>query len=607
MTAVAGDSIEMGRLLGSCYLGDGQCEFRVWAPSAGAQGVKLRRSGKPDIPMAAEPNGYYRLRLDDVPPGTRYRYVLSADKIRPDPASRSQPEGVHGSSEVIDQAFPWTDDAWVNPPLEQYVFYEIHAGAFAEAGTFEAIVPRLPYLKDLGVTAIELMPVAQFPGDRNWGYDGVFPFAVQNSYGGPRALKHLVNAAHAAGLAVVLDVVYNHLGPEGNYLRDFGPYFTDRHKTPWGGALNFDGPESDEVREFFIGNALYWTTVFHVDALRLDAIHAIVDTSAQPFVRELSVAVQGRSGTYVIAESDLNDVRVIQPNGLACDALWSDSLHHALHVMLTGEHDGYYQDYRTIDDLAKAYTDGFIYSGQYSTFRRRRYGNSAQGARGEQFVVCAQNHDQIGNRAQGERLSSLVDFESLKLAAGAVIFSPFLPLLFMGEEYGETAPFLYFTSHGDADLIDAVRRGRQEEFGGFTWKEVPDPQDEITFLRCRLTPEESWTPRQTLLREFYGELFRIRRQTAALRHLAMEHTQATPLEAQTLLVRRWCDASEALLLLNFSGERTSLTLPCPAGRWNKVIHSADSRWDGAGSVPAMLSGECEITLSPRSMTLYTKT
>jgi maltooligosyltrehalose trehalohydrolase len=606
MTAVADSSREIGRLeLGACYLGEGRCQFRVWAPNAGAEVVRLQRDGKEPVAMAAELHGCHALQLDNVAPGTRYRYILPGNKVRPDPASRFQPEGVHGPSEVVDPAFAWTDDAWVNPPLKQYVFYEVHTGTFGAPGTFEAIVPRLPYLKHLGVTAIELMPVAQFPGGRNWGYDGVFPYAVQNSYGGPRALKRLVNAAHAEGLAVVLDVVYNHLGPEGNYLRDFGPYFTDRYKTPWGDALNFDGPDSDEVRRFFILNALYWTTEFHMDALRLDAIHAIVDSSATPFLRELALAVHGASRAYVIAESDLNDVRVIRPEGLASDALWSDSLHHVLHVMLTGERADYYQDYGTIADLATAYTQGFVYSGQYSRFRRRRHGNSARGARGEQFVVCAQNHDQIGNRAQGDRLSALIDFESLKLAAGAVIFSPFLPLLFMGEEYGETAPFLYFTSHSDADLIDAVRRGRQREFAGFAYQgEPPDPHAESSFLRCRLAPEESWSARQRLLHEFYRELIRIRRSTPALSHLAMEQCRARPLHDQTLLVHRWCDSDEALILLQFASKIFSLKVPCPPGQWNKVIHSGDPCWGGVGNIPDVLNGECEVALPPRSLTLY---
>jgi maltooligosyltrehalose trehalohydrolase len=573
--------------------------------------------------MARDPDGYYRLTVPDVAPGTRYRYLLSGNKSRPDPASRFQPEGVHGPSEVVDPSFPWTDQAWINSPLAEYVFYELHAGAFSAEGTLAAIIPRLPYLKDLGVTAIELMPVAQFPGSRNWGYDGVFPFAVQNSYGGPQALKQFANAAHGEGLAVVLDVVYNHLGPEGNYLRDFAPYFTDRYKTPWGDALNFDGPDSDEVRRFFIENALYWIAEFHVDALRLDAIHAIVDSSARPFVQELTRAAREQARAlnrlvYVIAESDLNDVRVVRPEtdggsgcgGLGCDALWSDNFHHSLHGMLTGESDGYYRDFGTVANLATAYSEGFVYSGQYSPFRRRRYGNSAHGTPGERFVVCIQNHDQVGNRAQGERLSVLLEFESLKLAAGAMVLSPYLPLLFMGEEYGETAPFLYFTSHSDPAIVDAVRRGRREEFAAFSWKgDVPDPQEENTFLRSRLTPEHSRNESQQRLSDFYRELFRLRKETPALSHLAMERCQALPLDEQTLFVRRGYGTSEVALLLNFSGRRTEFAVPLQPGAWTKVLDSSDPRWSGPGGMPAGLSvssDECRIGLNPRSIVAYAR-
>ena len=602
--------------LGACYRGDGGCEFLVWAPYAASQGVTLQRDGKEDVPMASEAHGYYRLLLDDAPPGTRYRYLLNRNQARPDPASHFQPEGVHGPSQVVDPLFAWTDDGWKNPPLAQYVFYELHSGTFSAAGTLDSIVPRLRYLRDLGVTVIEIMPVAQFPGSRNWGYDGVFPFAVQNSYGGPLALKRLVNAAHAEGMAIALDVVYNHLGPEGNYLNDFGPYFTDRYKTPWGDALNFDGPESDEVRRFFIENALYWITEFHIDALRLDAIHAIVDSSARPFVQELAVAVRERCASlgrnaYVIAESDRNDVRVIQSDesgGFACHAVWDDNFHHALHVLLTGERDGYYQDFGTIEDLAKAYTEGFVFSGQYSQFRRRRHGNSARGVPAERFVVCAQNHDQVGNRARGDRLSSIVDFESLKLAAGVVLLSPFLPLLFMGEEYGETAPFQYFTSHTDPALAEAVRRGRSEEFAAFSqYGEVPDPQDTSTFLRSQLTREDSLTQSQRLLREFYRELLRIRKHTPALAHLAMEQSRATPLDEHTLLVERWCEASEVLLLFHFSERSLTLNVSHPEGQWTRLIHSADSVWNGTSDVPVDLVAavkEFQITLSPRSFVVY---
>jgi maltooligosyltrehalose trehalohydrolase len=604
------------RAPGARYLGEGRCEFEVWAPYVDTLSILLQRDGESLAPMPRSQDGYYRLLVPEVAPGTRYRYLLNGDKSRPDPASRFQPEGVHGPSEVVDPSFPWTDQAWVNPPLAKYVFYELHTGALSAEGTLTAIISKLGYLRDLGVTAIELMPVAQFPGSRNWGYDGVFPYAVQNSYGGPRALKQLVNAAHGEGLAVALDVVYNHLGPEGNYLREFGPYFTGRYKTPWGEALNFDGPDSDEVRRFFIENALYWIAQFHVDALRLDAIHAIVDGSARPVVQELTYAVHEQAcaldrSVYVIAESDLNDVRVVQGEalgGLACDALWNDNFHHALHTLLTGERAGYYQDFGTAAQLATAYSEGFVYSGQYSPFRRRRHGNSARGTPGERFVVSAQNHDQIGNRAQGERLSTLVDFESLKLAAGAMLLSPYLPLLFMGEEYGETAPFPYFTSHGDPSLIEAVRRGRREEFAAFSCEgAVPDPQDEDTFERTRLTPAHRWSKSQQLLFDFYRELIRLRKETPALSHLAMEQCQAAPLNEQTLLVRRWHGVSDVAVLLHFSRRETDLTVPLRPGEWMKRLDSAEPRWFGPGgtsSVAGDSPGEFRMALRPRSIVVY---
>jgi maltooligosyltrehalose trehalohydrolase len=593
--------------LGAHCQQNGICRFLVWAPSAGAAGVLLQLDGKPAVPMTAQAAGYYRLELDGVGAGTRYRYIVNG-AARPDPASRFQPEGVHGPSEVVDARFAWTDGDWINPPLEHYIIYELHAGTFSAAGGFEGVIPRLPYLKYLGITAIEIMPVAQFPGGRNWGYDGVFPFAAQSTYGGPAGFQRLVDAAHREGLAVVLDVVYNHLGPEGNYLRDFGPYFTDRYKTPWGDALNFDGPDSDAVRRFFIESAQYWVTDCHVDALRLDAIHAIVDPSARPFVQELAAAVAQRA--YVIAESDLNDVRVIRPaesGGLGCDALWNDNFHHSLHVLLTGERDGYYEDFGGVAELAKAYSEGFVYTGQYSPFRRRRYGNSSRGIPGERFVVCIQNHDQIGNRPSGDRLTAQLDFESLKLAAGALLFSANLPLLFMGEEYGETAPFLYFTSHGDAALVEAVRKGRQEEFAAFAWQgEVPDPQAEETFLRCRLTPENRWTASQRLLHEFYRELIGIRKHTPALSRLAMERCEATPLGDAALLVRRWFVASQVLLLLNFSDGCQSVTFACAEGPWTKLVSSSDARWNGGGELPLALAspGEYTLALPARSFVLY---
>ena len=608
---------------GATPVGDGRCRFTVWAPLAQRVDVHLfAQQADPKerlVPMEAVGDGYYHVVAADVPPGTCYLYRLDGGVERPDPASRFQPEGVHKPSAVVDPNFPWTDARWRGLRLEEYVQYEIHVGTFTPEGTFEAIIPRLDDLKALGVTAIELMPVAQFPGQRNWGYDGVYPFAVQNTYGGPAGLRILVNECHRRGLAVVLDVVYNHLGPEGNYFGLYAPYFTERYRTPWGPALNFDGPYSDEVRHFFIQNALYWVTAFHVDALRLDAIHAIVDSSAYPFLEELGATVHHQAKrlgrrVYLIPESDLNDSRIIRPRelgGYGLDAQWSDDFHHSLHTLLTGERDGYYADFGQLTHLAQAFTDGYVYAGQYSAYRRRRHGNSSQDLPARQFVVCAQNHDQIGNRRLGERLTALADFESLKLAAGVVLLSPNLPLLFMGEEYGESAPFLYFTSHSDSDLIEAVRNGRREEFARFHWLgEMPDPQDETTFARSRIRWELRDQGRHNILREFYHKLLALRRQISALAHSDKSAMTVTSLEGENLLaMHRWSDSSRAFAVFHFGAQPAQVTLPMPAGRWRRILDSAETRWQGPGSeAPREIDspGHASLVLSGRALVLFSR-
>ncbi|MBI1995456.1 MAG: malto-oligosyltrehalose trehalohydrolase, partial [Deltaproteobacteria bacterium] len=435
--------------IGARLLDNNRCLFRVWAPAASSVDVIVVAPTQRSVLLAHSADGYFSAEVENIPNGSLYHYRLNDEKDRPDPASRFQPQGVHGPSQVVDPAFPWEDAHWLGLPLQSYILYELHVGTLTSEGTFDAIVPHLPELKDLGITAIELMPVAQFPGSRNWGYDGVQPFAVQNSYGGPQGLKRLVNACHKVGLSVVLDVVYNHLGPEGNYLADFGPYFTDRYKTPWGPALNFDGPESDHVRRYFIDNALYWINEFHFDALRLDAVHAILDHSPYTFLEQLADEVHSQAKTlnrqvFLFPESAANDSRLVRARelgGYGLDAQWNDDFHHALRGVLTGERSGYYVDYGEFRQLVKAYREGFVYSGEYSKHRRRRHGTSTQDIPAERFVVFSQNHDQVGNRMLGERLSQLVSFEALKLAASTVILSPFIPLLFMGEEYSEVAPF----------------------------------------------------------------------------------------------------------------------------------------------------------------------
>ncbi len=602
---------------GATFLGDGRTEFLVWAPRARRVEVHLLGAEERIVPLSPASRGYHHGVVEGAGPGSRYSYRLDGDKERPDPASRFQPEGVHGPSEIVDGNFPWKDAAWRGLLLEQFILYEIHAGTFTPEGTLEAVIPRLDDLKELGITAIELMPLAQFPGQRNWGYDGACPYAVQNSYGGPPGLRKLVDACHARGLAVVLDVVYNHLGPEGNYLADFAPYFTGFYQTPWGPAVNYDGAESDEVRRYFIGNALYWITEFHVDALRLDAVHAIVDPSAQPFLQELGEQVHRRAEelerqVWVIPESDRNDARLIrecEAGGLGLDAQWSDDFHHALHTLLTGEKGGYYADFGKVEHLARAFTDGFVYSGEYSAYRRRRHGSDSRGVPARRFVVCAQNHDQVGNRMQGERLSRLVSFDGLKLAAGAVLLSPFVPLLFMGEEYGETAPFLYFVHHSDPALVEAVRQGRRQEFSRFQWRgEVPDPQDEETFLRSRLNDALRGEGEHRKLREFYQELMRLRKQLPSLARLSKKDLEVEGFEAEgALYVRRWSGSDQTFAAYNFHDAPAAIRLPVPSGSWRRTLDSADPRWGGSGSsIPDAITskGTVSITLSPRSLVLF---
>ncbi|MBI3091025.1 MAG: malto-oligosyltrehalose trehalohydrolase [Candidatus Tectomicrobia bacterium] len=612
-----GDLAEWRPSLGATYLGEGRCRFLVWAPFAARVAVQLQQSEPRRAPLQAGERGYHAGVLEGVWPGSLYRYELDGERLRPDPASRSQPHGVHGPSEVVDLEAQWQDDRWPGLPLWRYLIYELHPGTFTLEGTFAALLGELDYLAALGVTALELMPVAQFPGQRNWGYDGVYPYAVQHSYGGPRALQRLVDAAHQRGLAVVLDVVYNHLGPEGNYLADFGPYFTDRYRTPWGSALNFDGPHSDEVRRYFIENALAWVTQFHIDALRLDAVHAILDGSARPFLEELGEAVHAmarRLGRQVqiMPESDLNDPRLARSpdqGGCGLDAVWTDDFHHAFHALVTGERSGYYEDFGSLAQLAAACREGFVYCGQHSAFRQRRYGRSSRDLAAEQHIVFLQNHDQIGNRRLGERLSQLVSFEAQKLAAGVLLLSPFLPLLFMGEEYGETAPFLYFVSHGDAALIDAVRRGRREEFAGFAWQgAAPDPQAEETFRRSTLRRHLRRSGRHAVLLALYTQLIALRKTVPALARPRKETQQVACFEAAAVLtLHRQVDESAVFVLFHFGNRRGDLRLAMPDGEWERCLDSADQSWGGSGSLlPERLAsgGEVDVTLQPTSFALW---
>jgi maltooligosyltrehalose trehalohydrolase len=568
-----------GRPLGARVLGDGRCEFRVWAPHQ--ERVELVINEK-RIAMTAAPAGYHEAIVDDCPEGTRYLFALTNGNARPDPASRSQPDGVHAASEVIASDFEWHDQQWKGVALEDYVVYELHVGTFTPEGTFDAIIPRLDELKDVGITAIELLPIGQFPGARNWGYDGTYVGAAQNSYGGARALKRLVDACHQRGIAILLDVVYNHLGPEGNYLSEFGPYFTDRYKTPWGLALNLDGPRSDDVRWLFIHNALQWIDEFHVDGLRVDAVHAIIDHSAEPFLQDLTAAVRLRAArlgrhVYTIAESDLNDPRVIAPKedyGLGFDSQWADDYHHALHTTLTGERDGYYEGFTGApSELARVLNHGYLYVGQHSTYRGRKYGAMPKTRDGAKFVVSAQNHDQVGNRMLGERLAAIVSIDKVRVAAAAIVLSPFLPMLFMGEEYGEKAPFQYFTSHGDPDLIEAVRKGRLEEFDDFDWLgDPPDPHAEATFARSKLNWNLLQRDEHASIRRLYKQLLGFRRETPALRNLDLTSLETYADDhRRVLLVRRWSDSDQALLAFNFDEKAHHIEMPFAQAPWRALI------------------------------------
>jgi maltooligosyltrehalose trehalohydrolase len=493
-------------------------EFRVWAPKASR--VDLRVGAK-SITMKSEPGGWWSAHaVSDAD----YGFILDGSDVLPDPRSPWQPNGVHGLSRVVDfSAFQWTDAQWQAPPFSSAVIYELHVGTFTAEGTLDSAIPRLGHLVQLGITHIELMPLNEFPGDWGWGYDGADLFAPHNAYGGPAALNRFVDACHAAGLAVIIDVVYNHLGPTGNYLDLFGPYFTDRYSTPWGRAVNFDDAGSDEVRRFFCDNAWMWLRDYHADGLRIDAIHAIFDASAVHFLEQLSQEVSeleahlGRRLT-LIAESDLNNPRVVTPRecgGFGIDAQWNDDFHHALHTVLTGERNGYYADFGTLEQLAKALRQAFVYDGIESQFRGRRHGRPPEGTPGWRFVAFLQNHDQVGNRAQGERSGGLMSSERAKIGAALLMCAPFVPMIFQGEEFGARTPFLYFTHHRDPGVAAAVSAGRRREFAAFGWQpeDVPDPQDRSTFLGSKLDWNEA---EGSAMLEWHRQLIVLRKRTPEL-------------------------------------------------------------------------------------------
>ena len=498
--------------------------FRIWAPNANQVQIKIDRDL---FGMTPSESGWWFTETPLAKAGIDYAFVLDGGVPVPDPRSPWQPNGIHGPSRTVDHgAFSWTDQSWQAKPLSSAIFYELHIGTFTSQGTFMAAIEQLDYLVGLGITHIELMPVAGFSGNRGWGYDGVDLYAPHHAYGEPDDLKRLVDACHSRGLAVILDVVYNHVGPAGNYLAHFGPYFTQRYATPWGQAINFDGPESDEVRRFFCDNALMWLKDYHFDGLRIDAVHAIIDTSALHFLEQLACEVaelQAQTGRHLalIAESDRNDPRIIRPReigGYGVHAQCSDDFHHSLHCVLTGEHAGYYVDFGSLADLAKALQHVFVYDGRHSVFRRRRHGRLPSGLSGSSFLGYLQTHDQIGNRAKGERSSHLMSVGRLKIAAALVLTAPFIPMLFQGEEWGATSPFLYFTDHDDPELARNVTEGRRREFAAFGWKpeEIPDPQAVETFERSKLIWSEREAEPHAGLLAWHRRLIELRRKIPSL-------------------------------------------------------------------------------------------
>jgi maltooligosyltrehalose trehalohydrolase len=567
---------------GATVLAGGGVQFRVWAPDVNALALEVN-PGRRHYEMQRD-GEHFEAVIPDAAPGDTYCFVFDDGRTRPDPVSRSQPHGVHGPSQIVDPgAFVWSDGDWKGIAIEDYIFYELHTGTFTPEGTFAGIISKLDYLRELGITAIELMPVVEFPGSRNWGYDGVDLYAPHSAYGGPEELKRLVNACHQAGLAVVLDAVYNHVGPEGNYLSDFGPYFTDRYRTPWGPAMNYDGPGSDGVRRFAIENALYWLTEYHIDGLRLDAIHGIFDSSVFHILAELrdrfkdQAAHLGRRA-WILAESDLNDVRVLNPReigGLGLDAQWHDEFHHALYGYLTGANRAYLAGFDRLRHVHKAITEGFVHDGNYSAFRRRRFGSSSRDQPGQRFVAFLQNHDQVANTSQGSRLSRLVSLEQYKVAVSLLLCSPALPLLFMGEEFAETAPFQFFTSYGDPALARAVTEGRWRELDELARAgDFADPQALETFERSRISWSLIDDPEHHSMLRLYCELIALRKRWPCLGNGRKDLTRVDFDEQGRWLRMDRADPSgcQAVLLCNFSPDRTAFDFD--AAPWRLALSTA---------------------------------
>lgn len=596
--------------VGAFYQEGNSGTFIVWAPLANK--VELLVNDKIYLPEKLQ-HGYYSITVPDLEEGTRYHYQIDGSEPMPDPASRHQPDGVHGASAVAGNSFSWADSHWKGLSTGELIIYEIHTGTFSAAGTFEGIIEKLPYLQSLGINAIELMPVADFAGSRNWGYDLVFPFAVHHGYGGVKGLKELVNAAHQSGIAVILDVIYNHLGPEGNYLTSYGPYLTDKYKTPWGPAINYDDAWADGVRHYYWQNALMWLDEFHIDGLRLDAVHAIRDFSAGHFIAVLQNKVdelQERCGSkkFLIAEMDLNDPKYIRDRkagGYGLAAQWTDEFHHALHALVTGERNGYYEDFGEPWHLIKSLRDSYVYTGQFSVHRKKHFGAPTDDLPYSQFVVFAQNHDHIGNRKLGNRLTTMLPFEALKLVAGTVLLSPHIPLLFMGEEYGEKNPFLFFVDYSDPAIREATKKGREEEFSYFKDESMsPDPNLPETFRQSKLSWQTEGEEASQLF-SYYQYLISLRKTSAALRYQNRQHLQILTVEDERVIgFSRSAGNAQLLIFLNFNSSPVSCRFLHDTGT-SKIFDSSSIEWGGGGE-PAFEAGGTSWLINPYSVVIFEK-
>lgn len=558
--------------------------------------------------------GYYEAIVDTASE-LEYSYLLDGKASRPDPASRHQPYGVHGRSRVVlPSSGGWHDGSWNGVPQTDLVIYELHVGTFSREGTFQGVIHYLDYLKELGITAIELMPVAQFPGTRNWGYDGVDLFAPQNSYGGPEGLKELVDRCHQKGIAAILDVVYNHVGPEGNYLPEFGPYFSYKYKTPWGAAINYDESGSDEVRAFVVQNACFWIQQYHFDGLRLDAVDRIFDYSPKNVLLEISEAVheigdaQGRD-VFVIGESDFNDVKIIRPReigGYGLDAQWGDDFQHSVHAYVTGEKFSHYKDFGTLEDVAKSLSSAFVYDGRYSIHRQRTFGAPTDDISGKRFVYNIQNHDQVGNHPNSERLSALVGFEKLKLEAALLILSQSIPLIFMGQEYSEKAPFFYFVSHSEEKLVNAVREGRRKEREHEDLeREFVDPQSESTFERSKLDHSLRSQGLYRKMLEYYRDIIKLRSSLLPFKNFRRDSQEILLLKDKKVIIMNRRLSDEEVRCIFSMGDHVML-LENPVNRGFRKVFDSTTYTDTPVADHPSEGSDAMILLRPYSATVFAK-